>query len=91
MGCEFFLARCKVKSLFRHIFTSDVIQSASKSKTSSQNFMVWNWYVFMVWKMDDSLRELCFNCRQIRICGAILIDFILFLVNNSYKKSNQNR
>ena len=27
----------------------------------------------------------------IRICGAILIEFILLLVNNSYKKSNQNR
>ena len=27
----------------------------------------------------------------IRICGAVLIDFILLLVNNSYKTSNQNR
>ena len=28
---------------------------------------------------------------DIRICGAILIDFILLLVNNSYKASNQIR
>ena len=27
----------------------------------------------------------------IRICGTILIDFILLLVNNLYKTSNQNK
>ena len=39
----------------------------------------------------DFCHKAIVEVRAIQICGTILMDFILLLVNNSYKKSNQNR